>query len=220
MIRAVIFDLDGTVLDNESDWEEAFNKVALRNSIEIPESKRLRNGWIHEPGMGISPIWKRLILDPMEVEELSKETWQEYWKTVRTPENIFVREGIVELVEKAKEKNWLTGLCTGSSWNVVESELEQLGLVLAFDVTTTGEEIFMPKPDPEIYFLTAQKMGFDPSECLVVEDSIAGMRSALEAGSVVVGLVSDYAPERLIRDVGVKHVVGEIKDALKIVSTL
>lgn len=189
MIQAVIFDLDGTVLDNEYKWEEAFCAVAKKFSI--VNSQLSTNKWLHEPGIGITPNWEKLVGKGDRANKLSKETWELYQK--KDSQNLSLREGVVELVEAIKEKRWLTALATGSNWNVVEKELEQLDLYLAFDVTTTGEEVSAQKPDPEIYFLTSQKLGVDPKECVVIEDSLAGVRAAINAGMNTVAITSDYA---------------------------
>lgn len=204
MIQAVIFDLDGTVLDNESAWEEAFAAVAERHGIS-------GSGWLHEPGIGIGPNWKRLM--PEKADELTVETMLEYQKVT-----VIVRGGLVDLVEKIKERGWMTALVTGSSWNVVEKELEELNLYLAFDVTTTGEEAAVLKPDPEIYTLTCQKLGLEPKECVVVEDAIAGVRAGAEAGCAVIGLESDYAPRSELLASGARWVVEDLAGVWGIIS--
>ncbi|OGC93193.1 hypothetical protein A2899_00060 [Candidatus Amesbacteria bacterium RIFCSPLOWO2_01_FULL_49_25] len=215
MIEAVIFDLDGTVLDNEGEWEEAFCEVAKKFSV--TNSGFSIDGWMHEPGIGITPNWRRYFpSDLAKVDELSRETWEAY--KLKTQEvKVKIREGVEKLVEKIKARGWMTALTTGSSWHVVEGELEELGLYLAFDVTTTGEEVLVQKPDPEIYLLTVQKLGLEPGECVVVEDAVAGVRAAVEAGCLSVGLESAYAPEKLLKSAGATWVVkemGEVADLI------
>lgn len=209
VIQAAIFDLDGTVLDNESIWEEVFREVAVKNRI---NSHALEYGskWIHEPGIGISPNWERLVKDHDQVSKLSQQTWALYAKK----SELNLRSGIVELVEAIKERGWQTALATGSEWHVVEKELEELNLYLAFDVTTTGEEVLAQKPDPEIYLLTAQKLGVDPQECGVVEDSLAGVQAAVEAGMTVVGITSAYASRQELTQAGVKLVVDNLNEVV------
>lgn len=214
-LEAVIFDLDGTVILNEEQWEDAFRAVMEEHAISYNLGMKLPNGWFHEPGIGISSNWKRYILDPVLVEKYTVETLKKYWLVnSEISKDIHVREGVVELFEKSREMGRQIALCTGSSWNVVEKELEQLELYLAFDVTTTGEEVLVQKPDPEIYLLTAQKLGVEPEECIVIEDSVAGVRAAIEAGCQAIGLVSDYAPEELLKVAGATYVVSELKELL------
>ncbi len=209
MVQAIIFDLDGTVVDSEGLWEEVFSTVARNRQIPNPKPGK----WIHEAGVGILPNWERLVGKGEKAESLARETWNLYSQETKK-EEVRVREGLVELVEFIKEQGWLTGLATGSNWNVVEQELEQLDMYLAFDVTTTGEEVLAQKPDPEIYLLTAQKMGVAPAECVVMEDSVAGVTAAIEAGCRVVGITSDYASGEQLRAAGATFVVDNLRETV------
>lgn len=210
MIAAVIFDLDGTVLDNEGIWEEVFLQVAKKNSIDLNLSK---NKWIHEPGIGIEPNWKKLVsADEKLIKSLTAQTWHLYREQVGTKPP--VREGMVELIEAIKERNWLTALATSSEWYTVEKELEDLNLYLAFDVTTTGDEVTALKPDPEMYLLTFQKLGVEPDECIIVEDSIAGLHAARDAGAIPVGIISGYATKENLQAAGAKLVVDNLNEVM------
>lgn len=215
MIQAVIFDLDGTILDNEKEWETAFEAVIHKH--QIPNSKfQMPNGWIHEPGLGLSNNWKRIVREE-PVEKYVMETVEEYKSLSKS---LSLRDGVEELVQMVKEKGWRTGLCTGSTWSVVEKELEELSLELAFDVTTTGEEVLMSKPDPEIYLLTAQKLEAEPEDCLVIEDAIAGIRAAKEAGCKAVGLISEYSVKTTLLAAGADYVVEKISDISGVISNI
>lgn len=207
-IAAIIFDLDGTVLDNEALWEGVFRRVADKRQIPIHKSQK----WMHEPGIGLRPNWRKYVREEEGVEELTRETWKLYKEKTEDLKEVQMMEGVVELVEWAKEKGWLTALATSTEWHVVEKELEILGLYLAFDVTTTGEEVMELKPSPQIYLWTAQKLGVDPADCVVVEDAIAGVKSAVSAGMKVIGLTSEYADEKMLKKTGVKWVVDNLTE--------
>lgn len=211
MIQAVIFDLDGTVLDNEGEWEEAFRQVAAPLCLKVTLGA---SDWLHEPGIGLGPNWKRLVSDPEKAEQLALETVRKYKALGR---ELKLRPGVGNLVAKIKEMGWLTALCTSSTWSVVEVELEQLNLFLAFDVMTTGEEVLLLKPDPEIYTLTAQKLEVDPQNCVVIEDAVAGVRAGVDAGMNVVCLESVYAPEKLLEAVGAKWVVKDLGEVMSVI---
>ncbi len=207
MIAAVIFDLDGTVLDNESLHEEAFQKVVVKNKLVV--KPQLKNGWIHEPGIGVAANWQKLL--GHEDLNLTKQTWTEYLNII-SQSDLPIRDGLVELVEVVKDLGWPTALATSSEWHNVEQILEDLDLYLAFDITTTGEEVFMAKPDPEIYLLTAQKLGVEPGECLVIEDSLAGVEAAKAAGMQVVGIASGYATREDLKTQGANLVVDSLNE--------
>jgi HAD superfamily hydrolase (TIGR01509 family) len=204
MIQAAIFDLDGTVLDNEGLWQEAFDEVVKSHDLADFE---------HIPGIGILNNWKKMIPDLALAEQYSEETKQAYVKMTEDME-VKVRDGLVDLVGEIKNLGWQTGLATSSEWTVVERELEQLNLHLAFDTTTTGEEVLAAKPDPEIYLLTAQKMGVEPSECVVLEDSVAGVESAVEAGCLVIGITNEFADSVSLKAAGAKLVVDNFSEVM------
>ncbi len=204
MIQAVIFDLDGTVLDNEGIWEDAFQEVAKNHSLENIE---------HTPGIGVLNNWKNIVHDLALAQAYAAETNEAYME-LTADSDAKVRDGLVDLVGEIKEIGWQTGLATGSEWTVVEKELEQLNLHLAFDTTTTGEEVLAAKPDPEIYLLTAQKMGVEPTECVVIEDSIAGVESAVEAGCMVIGIANEFADSTALTAAGAKLVVDNFSEVM------
>ena len=209
MIQAVIFDLDGTVLLNEGDWERAFRKVIENNNFTVG------TGTVHEPGAGMRSNWKRYVTDEADIARLSRETREAYWAIVGDPGNLRVREGLEDMVEWVKSRGWLTALATSSNWDVVEQELEALSLHLAFDVTTTGEEVDRPKPDPEIFLWTAQKLGVEPENCVVIEDAIVGITAAVQAGMKTIGMVSDYVSEEEIMDLGAGLAASDLAQAQK-----
>ncbi len=209
----MIFDLDGTVIDNEGDWEGAFVKVIEDGKLKVDNRFRQPNGWLHEPGIGLDSNWKRWIIDPSLRAKYVDLTRKDY---LLNKPGMKLNSGVVEVVEKVKELEWATALCTGSSWHLVEEELEELQLYLAFDATTTGEEVLAMKPDPEIYLLAAQKLNLEPSECVVIEDAIAGIRAGMEAGCQTVGLVSDYAPANLLKAAGATYVVESLEEILSL----
>ena len=215
MIKALIFDLDGTVIDNEGQWEEAFRKVLTGNS----KKKIGDEEWIHEPGIGLEANWntfkKRYEINE-ETEKLCAQTAEEYKKIGG---DLVIQDGVVELIEMAGEELWLTALATSSDWHRAEDILEKLSLQLAFGITTTGEEVVNSKPDPEIYLLTVQKLAVEANECVVIEDTAAGVKAASRAGCVVVGLTSEYASGDSLKNAGAKYVVDNLREVVVLLAS-
>lgn len=202
MIQAVIFDLDGTVLDNEQQWGQAFAEVARNNGLSIEQ---------HEPGIGVLANWKKLVGDLELAQKLTIQTKRLYGSM-----DASVRNGFENVIAYIKENQYKTALASSSDWNAVEPQLEELDLVLAFDITTTGEEVLALKPDPEIYLLTCQKLGFEPEECLVVEDSLAGVESAKDAGCKVVGIANEIFNKVSLKAARADFVVDSLEEIVLI----
>lgn len=174
---AVIFDLDGTIVDDESYWHEAFNKVAVRNNI----NKKI----VPVAGLGLAENWKR-IGEEKDCEKLAQETREEFMELIEDLDELTPREGFWELTEFLRSKGYVIGLATSSCWEVTDLELGKMEITGVFDVITTGEEVVYLKPDPEIYRLTCQKLGVEPEEVVVFEDAEAGIESAESCGCKVI----------------------------------
>lgn len=186
-ISAVIFDLDGTILDNEDEYGKAFGEV-LKKLGKKPDS-----AYPHTQGIGVEGNWEILIpkykiKTKKTIDELAKETQNEYLKLL--PE-VTLKEGIGEFISDLKDSGILVALATSNTWPTVDKVFKEFGLEGIFSVVTTGEEVTFRKPDSEIFLLTIQKLGVDLKECLVIEDTPAGVEAAHTAGMKVVAIARD-----------------------------
>ncbi len=185
-ISAVIFDLDGTVIDSEGQWAEAFRKVLKKLKAKIDE-KHPQIG-----GIGVEANWrllsKKYNLDPgVSIDQLTSETNQEFIKLI--PE-IQISPGFMEFIEGVKENGVLTALATSTEWYIVEKVFDRLPLGDLFDSVTTGEEVINKKPEPDIFLKAANKLGVKAQECLVIEDAASGVKAARLAGMKVIGIAT------------------------------
>lgn len=183
-LAAVIFDLDGTVLDNEDEYGEAFRQVL--KSL----GKKVKAKYPHTAGIGVKENWPRLLAKyrlktDRSVEELAQRTQSAYLKLLPKVES---KKGFEKFIKDLKDSGIMTALATSNAWWIVEEVLEKLNLERFFDVVTTGEEVDYKKPDPDLFLLTAKKLGLEPDEILVIEDSQAGIEAAHRAGMKVVGM--------------------------------
>ena len=96
-------------------------------------------------------------------------------------------------------KRYTLAVATSSSHHVADVVMEISGLGPQFSLIVAREDVRFPKPDPEIYFTTARKLGVRPSACCVIEDSIHGIQAAKMAGMTAIGLTSSLPPEKLNR---------------------
>ena len=113
-------------------------------------------------------------------------------KIIENLEEIKPREGFWEMISYLKEKSFLIGLATSSYWEVTDLLLEKMGIDGVFDAITTGEEVLLLKPDPEIFRLTCQKLGVEPEEVIVFEDAEAGVIAATACGCRVIKLKNNF----------------------------
>jgi len=183
-ILAAIFDLDGTIVDSESAWGKAYVGIlasfGVKPEISHPETF----------GASVKDNWKKLISKyniktTKTLDEIEVMTFLEYQKFI--PE-INIREGAAELIMNLRDGGIETALATSSNWEVTEKVLKSLNIEVLFDNITTIEEVVNPKPDPEIFVKSAEKLNLEPEACLVFEDSVPGVKAAIDAGMKVIAI--------------------------------
>lgn len=186
-IAAVIFDLNGTVLDDEEEYGRAFNKVlkglGVESDVKYPQVM----------GIGVKNNWPLLlkkfgVTTKKSLDLLTKETQDAY---VNEVSEISVRPGFEEFAERLKESGVLIALATSNTWEVVDKVLEKVALNNYFDELTTADEVVYTKPDPDIFIMTADKLSVERGECLVIEDAPSGVEAAKRAGMKVIAIASD-----------------------------
>lgn len=184
MIQAVIFDMDGVLLDSEPLHDET-NLEILRN-YGIHADKSITNPYV---GRTSEALWSAMIKKfgiPADIDELIDEQWRLVVRAL-PGSGIKASEGLDELLTYIRDKNILASVASSSRNDFVEAVFDHLGLWPHMEAYTGGLEIKHGKPDPEIYLLAAGKIGVDPSACLAVEDSTAGVMASKAAGMVTVG---------------------------------
>ncbi len=192
-LSAVIFDLDGTVLNNEDAYAEAFRKVLLDAGIQTSEKHP------HTLGIGVRENWVRFqsryqFKSKKNVEQLTDETQKHYLVNL---DKVEINEGFADFANDLKNSGISVALATSNEWLIVEEVLDKLSLHQYFDVITTAEEVMFKKPDPDIFLLTADKLDARPADCLVIEDSPAGIEAAHRAGMKAVAMSHEEIGENL-----------------------
>ena len=177
-ITSVIFDLNGTILSDEDEYGLAFKNILKKVGIDVA------GDYPHERGIGVYANWEKFIRNydirsDYSISELSFLTQKEY--LALAPQATLTR-GFVDFIQSLKHKGRKTALATSNNKVVTMQVLQRFDIGKYFDVVTTGDEVKDNKPDPEIYILTAKKLTSEPHECIVFEDSEAGIVSAQSAG--------------------------------------
>lgn len=109
-------------------------------------------------------------------------------------------EGVVEFISKCKQRGLKIAVATSADKVKMDINLREIGLSPeTFDATVNGLEVERKKPFPDIFMIAAQKLGFSPLECLVVEDAINGVEAAKAAGARCLGLTTSFSPEQLYK---------------------
>ena len=178
------------IIDSEHVWDEARQQLAEE-----------RGGRWHDQAshdmMGMSsPEWSRYMRDTIGLSEEPEEISAE---VVRRLEEIYRRSlpllpGAVEAVRALAER-WPLGLASSSNRELIDLVLEESGLAPLFAATVSSEEVERGKPAPDVYLEAARRLGVPPEECVAVEDSGAGIRSAHAAGMRIVAVPNpDFPP--------------------------
>jgi HAD superfamily hydrolase (TIGR01509 family) len=189
VIEALVFDLDGVLVDSEHVWDAARKELASERRRPWPEQASRHM-------MGMSSIeWSRYMHDVVGLPEPPEEISA---KVVRRLEEIYRRElpligGAVEAVARVA-KCWPLGLASSSNRELIDLVLELSGLARYFLATVSSEEVPRGKPAPDVYVEAARRLGVAPDRCVAIEDSENGIRSAKAAGMRVLAIPNPRYP--------------------------
>ena len=189
MIGAVIFDLDGVILETEELWDEVREALARERGGRWSERAQADM-------MGMSSTeWSAYMHDVVGLEEPPEEISAEVVGRMldRYEERLPLVEGATEAVKRLAA-NWPLGLASSSNRELIDRALDVSGLAALFRATVSSEEVARGKPAPDVYLETAGRLGADPADCGAVEDSASGIRSAHDAGMFVVAIPNRAFP--------------------------
>lgn len=206
MKKAVVFDMDGVLIDAR-DWHfEALNQALVNFGLEISYEDHLERFNGLSTRQKLNKISDESLL-PVELHSVISATKQN--RTLRiAAEKCFPMTQHLILLELLKVKGFRIGVYTNSIRETAEAMLQYAGLLEKIDVLITNQDVKSPKPDPEGYLLVCQKLGVKPEDTYVVEDGEFGIKAAKLAGcrviqvespvDVSISLLADLLPEILL----------------------
>lgn len=188
MIKAVIFDMDGVIIDSEMEYLKYIYEFAKEKnpSVKIEElygtvGTTKRDCWIIvEKAVGNGETWE-------ELREQYKQRWNEVFDLVDY-QAIF-RPEVLKVMDWLRERGLLLAVASSTNIEQVTKILTMNQVAERLELMVSGGMFKRSKPDPEIYIYTAGKLGVKPEECLVIEDSTVGMTAAHNAGMTVAALI-------------------------------
>ncbi|TCJ97264.1 HAD family hydrolase [Nocardia alba] len=176
-IAAVVFDMDGVLIDSEPIWEQVRHEyVVLKGGRWQPDSQKKM--------MGMNTVeWSSYLADELGVAEPADEVAAAVIDLMadKYAHHVPLLPGAVDAVRRCAG-SWKLGLASSSPATVIDLVLAKSGLLDYFTVVLSTEEVGRGKPAPDVYLTVAQRLGVEPNDCTAVEDSTNGLRSAHSAG--------------------------------------
>ena len=180
MIKAIIFDMDGVLVDSEPFNIEIEKRQFGLNHLSISEEE-------HHQYMGVATdvMWREIAKRQslsLPVETLIEQNKTESIHYFTELKEIPVMPGLVDLLEKLTLKNFPIAVASSSFPEIIELILQRTGLRKHFQVVVSSQEAGKSKPEPDVFLLAAKQLGINPQDCMVIEDSANGIKAAKAAG--------------------------------------
>jgi len=189
VFEAVVFDLDGVLIDSEAVWNAAREEVAERHGGRwLEEAQREMMGMSSTEWSSYMHDRLGVQLSPEEISATVVSRLEELYRK-RLPLLDGARETVIALA-----RVWRLALASSANRPIIELVLDLAGLAQDFAVTVSSEEVARGKPAPDVYFEAARRLEVAPSSCVAVEDSSNGIRSATAAGMRVIAVPNPEFP--------------------------
>lgn len=189
MVKGVLFDMDGTMLDTEPISMACWRKSAAHFDITIDDE--LMNTFFGKNLVGIEEMLRAAFGIDEEAVKIV-EGRQVYYRAYLGEHGAPLKPGLIEILEYLKSKKIPAVVCTSTDTVTGERLLKKVGVYDYFDDFVYGDMVTRTKPDPQGFLMAAEAIGVNPAECLVVEDSPNGVLAGKAAGGYVI-----YVPDKI-----------------------
>lgn len=212
-IKAMLFDMDGLMVDTESLATEAFIHSAKKQGYDMTKEETLLV--LGFTTKSIYEFWENYFKNS---DVSGKQLVDDHYKYI---ENILFTIGprkmpyIEELLKYLKESNYKVAVASSSNMDHIINNMEKTGLKKYIDEFASGAEVENGKPAPDVFLLAAERLGVKPEECLVLEDSKAGVIAGSSAGAKVIMVPDMFKPDEECKE-RTYRIVGNLGEVISI----
>jgi beta-phosphoglucomutase len=207
--RAVLWDLDGTLVDSEEFHWLSWRDTLRDEGVEITYQQFLES--FGQRNDRILPKWLGQDADPDRIRRIGDAKEREYRRLVET-RGLQALPGAEQWLKRLRDARWKQAIASSAPRENVDAMLRALHLAQYFDATVSAEDVTHGKPHPEVFLKAAEKVGTAPERCVVVEDAAAGVAAAKQGGMRCIGVSRNG---RLDADVVVKSLADLPVDAFE-----
>ena len=193
MIKAIIFDMDGLMIDSERVTFECYQERLKDMNLTMEEE--FYKTLLGKPIKGIYQRFYDVYGNDFPIENVIQDVHQLMAERFET-EGVPVKKGLVELLHYLKDNNYKTIVATSSNRDRVDKILAQAKITEFFDDSICGDEVTKGKPNPEVFLKSCQKLGVNVDEAIVLEDSEAGIQASYDANIKVICIPDMKYPEK------------------------
>ena len=190
--KAVIFDMDGILLDTESICDRTWTMAADQFHLDPEKAAKAITLCRGTNKNGTRAVIKQSFGQDFDVDTFLAKT-SELFYYIEETEGIKLMPHVIEALDYIKNKGYKMALASSTRQTSVIRQLTNAGLISYFETITTGDMVEHGKPDPEIYLKACKSIGLDPKDCIAIEDSPNGLRSAKSAGLSTI-MIPDLIP--------------------------
>ncbi len=183
--RAVLWDMDGTLIDSEE-----FHWISWRDTLATEGIAITHKQFLSSFGQRNDSILSRWLGRGATPERLARisEAKEELYRELVRKKGIPVEPGVANWVRHLHGQGWLQAIASAAPRSNIEVVLDALGTAHCFQGIVSAGDVHRGKPDPEVYLLAASRVGVSPDRCIVVEDAVAGVEGARRAGMRSIGV--------------------------------
>lgn len=214
MIEAVVFDMDGLMLDTEPMYQRAWQTAGSDLGYDIDDL--FYATLIGRPTVECEAALVGKFGEEFPLKEFQRR-WPILWKD-EAKNGISRKPGFLEMLDFARSENLLVAVATSSDAEFTAYSLESSGLKGRMQIVVTGDSVAAGKPAPDIYLAAARKLKIPPHKCFALEDSEAGVVAAKTAGMITV-LIPDVIAPTKVAIAAADYIVKSLHDAREIVKS-